>query len=511
MFANHVSPKNPAIIYDVLYGFIPVTEWEQKIINSPFFQRLRWIKQLGFANYIFPGAEHNRFAHVIGVMHSMDQMVKALGIGVPDTELFDRKATNPQAMLHKSLRIAALLHDIGTFPFSHAIEYAYMRHGNDTRAKRSSHNEIPAGAAPGALPPTPETEAAKSAAKRAVKDLPNTHEHLGSFIIKNTDYEGGITRVLNEYGFDVQLISGIIKGDSPYLVANQLMHSDLDADRMDYLMRDSHYTGIKYGQFDREYILANLTTYDAGEGQIAFGVRENATHAVEDFLIARFSWYSQIIKNQGSAKFDIMSSHVAKAFLEKDLMYQFHDLLAFIEKRDERFFWWNDLYFMNRCQEIRFQQLIKDPRVNELTEMLLYRRPPKTVHHPLFEHRIIRDENGSGGHEKDKLIVQIKKHVAEMERVLDKEGTGKEWLLVDIPEKDVVFTRGISHIVKKRSTDNLLRERDPVKVVSRDRKATLLVERENTLMKHLSGFINFVPSVYGNEAAVQLLRAHKLI
>src|SRR6185312_9371266 len=134
------------------------------------------------------------------------------------------------------------------------------------------------------------------------KELPNSHEHLGSFIVKNTNYDGGITQILERYGLDVKLISKIIKGDSPHLVANQLMHSDLDADRMDYLMRDAHYAGIKYGQFDREYILANLVTYDAGAGQTAFGVRENAHHAVEDFLIARFSWYSQVIKNPGSAK-----------------------------------------------------------------------------------------------------------------------------------------------------------------------------------------------------------------
>jgi hypothetical protein len=296
---------------------------------------------------------------------------------------------------------------------------------------------------------------------------------------------------------------------------------------MDYLLRDSHYTGIKYGQFDREYILANLATYDAGGGQLAFGVRDNATHAVEDFLIARFSWYSQIIKNPGSAKFDIMSSHVAQAFLERDLMYQFHDLLAFIEKRDERFFWWNDLYFMSRCQEIRFQGLIRDPRISELTEMLLYRRAPKTVHHPLFRHRILRDEapiartapgraSRTGAHsatnpEKEKLISQIRALVAEMQEVLDRHGTGKEWLLVDIPEKDVVFTRGLGRLSRGRERDSLLRERDPIKVVSRDHRASLLVESENSLMRHLSGFINFVPSVYANESALKLLRARAIL
>jgi len=244
-----------SVLYDVLYGFIPITEWEQEIINSPFFQRLRWIKQLSFANYIFAGAEHNRFAHTIGVMHSMDQMLRALGIAVSDEELHNRRSTSQAAMLHKSLRIAALLHDIGTFPFSHTVEYGYIRHGNDERR----------------LP------------KRA-KPLSNNHEHLGAFIIKNTRYKGGITQILEDYGFDVNMISKIIKGESPYMIANQLMHSDLDADRMDYLLRDSYYTGIQYGQFDRDYILANLETFDIGKGQVGFGVRENAMRAVEDFL-----------------------------------------------------------------------------------------------------------------------------------------------------------------------------------------------------------------------------------
>jgi hypothetical protein len=468
-----------------MYGFIPITEWEEKIINSPFFQRLRWIKQLGFANYIFPGAEHNRFAHVIGVMHSMDQMVRGLGLAVPDSQLFDPRSQNPEAMLHKSLRIAALLHDIGTFPFSHAIDNAYIRHGNDMRTTR----------------------------KDAKKSLPNSHEHLGPFIIKNTRYDGGLTQILEHYGFDVKMISKIIKGDSPHLIANQLMHSDLDADRMDYLLRDSHYTGIKYGQFDREYILANLSTYDAGDNQIAFGVRENAAHAVEDFLIARFHWYSQVIKNQGSAKFDIMATHIAQGLLDLGLMHQFHDLLDMIEARDERFFFWNDIYFMNRCQELhisdKLSNKLKDPRIAELIKMLLFRKPPKTVHHPIFAHRILKS-NGEDG-EKAKLLKQIHATIEEFEHVLKKHGKGKAWILVDIPDKDVVFTRGISHIVKKRGSENLYQERDPVKIVSKDGTPTLLVERDNSLMKHLSGFSNFVPSVYANDAAIALLKSRDLI
>ena len=469
------------VLYDVLYGFVPITEWEEEIINSPFFQRLRWIKQLSFANYIFPGAEHNRFGHTIGVMHSMEQMLRALGLAVTEKELFDPKATSSAAMLHKSLRISALMHDIGTFPFSHTVEYGYIRHGHDDR-RQAKHS----------------------------KDLINNHEHLGAFIIKNTRYEGGITRILEKYGFDVQMISKIIKGDSPYFVANQLMHSDLDAERMDYLMRDAHYTGIKYGQFDRDYILANLTTFEMGRGQVGFGVRENAMRAVEDFLISRFNWYSQVIKNPGSAKFDVISSRISQRFLQEDLIYQFHDLLQMIEDRDERFFWFNDVYFINRCQEVRHLGLMDDPHTNELIEMLLYRKAPKTVHHPEFEHKIL--ESSGSETERAKRIKRIKAIVNDLESVIEKYGTGKEWILADIPNKDISFTASKEKLIKNSTRKGPLHlELEPVKIVTKQGAPKLLVEMENSIVRRLSSYINFVPSVYANDSALKLLKSKKMI
>ena len=469
------------VLYDVLYGFVPITEWEEEIINSPFFQRLRWIKQLSFANYIFPGAEHNRFGHTIGVMHSVEQMLRALGLAVSEKELFDPKSTSTAAMLHKSLRISALMHDIGTFPFSHTVEYGYIRHGTDERRKPTD-----------------------------AKNLVNNHEHLGAFIIKNTRYEGGITRILEKYGFDVQMISKIIKGESPYVIANQLMHSDLDADRMDYLMRDAHYTGIKYGQFDRDYILANLTTFDLGKGQVGFGVRENAMRAVEDFLIARFNWYSQVVKNPGSAKFDVISSKISERFLEQDLIYQFHDLLTMIEERDERFFWFNDVYFINRCQEVRHLGLVDDPHTNELIEMLLFRKAPKTLYHPEFEHRIL--ESTGSETERARRIKRIKAIVGDLESTIEEFGTGKEWILADIPTKDISFTASKEKLMKSSNRKGPLHlELEPVKIVTKRGGPKLLVEMENSIVKRLSNYINFVPSVYANDSAMKLLKSKKMI
>ena len=208
--------KPSRISFDPIYGFIELTEVENKIIHSPYYQRLRWIKQLGFSNYIFPGADHTRFSHAMGVMHISDKMLRAVGMAVYNTKALDKKTK-----FHKSVRIAALLHDIGTFPFSHTCEAAYITYG-----KENNRSNKP-------------------------KNIPNDHEHLGAYILKNSKEANGITSILKDAGLDPNEISKIIKGESASILANQLLHSEVDADRMDYLIRDAHYTGVQYGHFDR--------------------------------------------------------------------------------------------------------------------------------------------------------------------------------------------------------------------------------------------------------------------
>lgn len=165
--------SKPKIVFDPLYGFIHLTNLEWEIIHTPFYQRLRWIKQLGFTFYTFPGAEHSRFGHSIGVMFNAHKILQRLGKGVPESELFDDKLQSPQKAFHQSIRLAALLHDLGTFMFSHTTEMAYIRYGETTNEKNG-------------------------------KGHPDDHEHLGSYIIKNTDFERGITFILKKYKIDPQ-------------------------------------------------------------------------------------------------------------------------------------------------------------------------------------------------------------------------------------------------------------------------------------------------------------------
>src|SRR5258708_32303920 len=110
-------------IFDSIHGFIAVTQTEDRIISSPYFQRLRWIKQLGWSHYIFPGATHTRFSHALGVMRVMDKILKSLHKNVDEGKLFNPAIRDERTMFHRKMRLAAMLHDIGTFPFSHSIEH----------------------------------------------------------------------------------------------------------------------------------------------------------------------------------------------------------------------------------------------------------------------------------------------------------------------------------------------------------------------------------------------------
>ncbi len=473
--------KQGKIIYDPLYGFIRLTETENKIIHSPFYQRLRWIKQLGFSNYIFPGAEHNRFAHALGVMHVADQIVRAIGKAVPDEKLFDPKATDPATIFHKSMRISALLHDIGTFPFSHTCEGAYIKHGD------SSYKAADRG-----------------------KPLPNNHEHLGAYILKNTNYENGITKILQDDGIDTQEISRYVKGANSNILGNQILHSEVDCDRMDYLMRDAHYTGLKYGQIDREFILYHMTTFDTGGGKEGLAIKDNALHAVEDFLIARFGWYSQVIRNSGGAKFDLIAEVITKYFLEKKLMYQFQDLLGMVENDPDRFYGFNDVYFMGLVHHHYVEKTVKNPKIHEMMKMLLFRQSPVEFQLYPFEHKLVsRTEEGL--REREAIVRRIQETVHEFEDCFKAHGDGTEWLLHDIPDSDIIFSKSMQDIVRKRTSDNVLQERDPVKIMDRRGNVSLLIDRENSIIKILSNVVNFIPVLYMNPSAQKLLREKGLI
>ena len=121
------------------------------------------------------------------------------------------------------------------------------------------------------------------------------------------------TFLLKKYGISPQRISDLVKGVDKSVLANQILHSEVDCDRMDYLLRDAHYTGLKYGSYDRDYLLYHFQVKRVDNHDI-LTIRHNALHCVEDFLTSRFAWYSQVIRSPRGAKWDAIAEKICFYF-----------------------------------------------------------------------------------------------------------------------------------------------------------------------------------------------------
>src|SRR6188768_1354058 len=215
------------IINDPVYGFITVDDpLLFEIISHPYYQRLRRIHQMAFASLVYPGAVHTRLHHSLGAYHLMGLALNELrNKGVEITKEEEQGA-----------KIAILLHDIGHGPYSHALE------------------------------------------RRLIKDV--HHEDISILILQ----------LLNEQ-FNGQLKTAIeiFTGEYPKRFLNQLISGQLDVDRMDYLTRDSFFTGVIEGAIGYDRILKMLTV---NEGELM--IEEKAIYTVEKFLVSRRLMYWQV-------------------------------------------------------------------------------------------------------------------------------------------------------------------------------------------------------------------------
>ncbi|MBN2613782.1 MAG: HD domain-containing protein [Bacteroidales bacterium] len=215
------------IINDPVYGFIKIpSKMVYELIEHPVFQRLRRIKQLGLTYYVYPGATHSRFQHAIGAAHLMEQAIQ--NIRLKGIEITDDEA--------EAVLIAILLHDIGHGPFSHALEESII------------HNY--------------------------------THEDLSALLMH---------RLNDEYNGKLSLALDIFNNRYRKKFLHQLVSSQLDMDRLDYLRRDSFFTGVTEGVIGSDRIIKMLTVENDHLVVEAKGI-----YSIEKFLIARRLMYWQV-------------------------------------------------------------------------------------------------------------------------------------------------------------------------------------------------------------------------
>lgn len=283
-------------IRDPVHGSIGIADYEEPIIEHPFFQRLRNILQLGLSEFAFPGATHTRYLHSIGVSHlatlSFDKIFSTCLI--PESEKKRLKIT---------LRLAALLHDVGHAPLSHSTECVMPL-----------RKLLPI---PLLLASNPEEKA--------------THEDYTLLAITNSSFTECFNEVKKRFGVDPFHIACLIKGvdatDGAFLinkvnyfpVLHQLISSELDCDRMDYLLRDSYFCGVSYGKFDFDWIIDNLHV-GISNGNAFLALSERALATFDDFLLSRFHMFLMVYFHYRAVCLEQM---LYKYFTSKDNAYHF--------------------------------------------------------------------------------------------------------------------------------------------------------------------------------------------
>jgi HD superfamily phosphohydrolase len=307
---------------------------------------------------------------------------------------------------------------------------------------------------------------------------------------------------LRKYGYDPQQISDLVKGVHADALSNQILHSEIDCDRMDYLLRDAHYTGLNYGTYDRAYLLHHFTTVEIGD-QSVLAVKNNALHCVEDFLSARFSWYSQVVRSARGAKYDALAEELTFYLLEKGLIHTYSELLDMISSNPTKFYSFNDIYFMGLVHKLFINgDLDKSPRIKDIAECLLFEKSPQTIRCEEFNQRILNSDDSG---EVDKYFKKAQDKISEIKDVLKKHGSPNDWIVEDLPTRAISFVASKKKIIKKQTQPNLFLERDPSKIVDDDGRIQLLVDIENSIISQLQNKINFIPNVYCSDSAYNLL------
>ena len=265
-----------------VHGFIRLNDWERTIIDQPPFQRLRRIKQLGWTDYVYPGAVHTRFEHSLGVMHVATLLYESIVHQSEDVLKSQLKYDDNGLDRHKRLvRLAALLHDLGHGPFSHAAEDLFPV--PDGGRERYSHEEYSA-----------------SIIRSELKDA-----------IENHPYNQANYRITADE--IAALIHGESKGEHA-LFWRDVVRGQLDADRMDYLLRDSLHAGVSYGRFDLHRLVGTIVAVPGNEGAgLRLGITEGGWHAAESLVIARYLMFTQVYFHKTRVAYDL---HLHRALKE---------------------------------------------------------------------------------------------------------------------------------------------------------------------------------------------------
>jgi len=332
-----------SVILDPIHGYIEFDKMKRSLFDTPQMQRLRRIRQLGFSNLVYPGANHTRFEHSMGTMHLASLFLKIQ----KETPRSISPVTDYDGL--DEIVVAALLHDIGHGPFSHATEKLIEHY------TRRSHDNV-----------------------------------------RSILFETEVGDVLHEYGFSPSRIAKHIAGKTP---VSQILSSEIDVDKMDYLARDRHYTGVTSGSIDYMRLLNHLEYF---ENKLVLDA--GAIRAAEGLLVSRTWMNVSVYYHHVSRISESMCSRACARLLENNKV------------RPQEFAQLDDIGLMSLMRE---DEGFAGEIARRLDERNLYKRALyeglNTVGNGVFEYRA--------------NIGRIEKEIAEAARI------DPECVIIDIPSK----------------------------------------------------------------------------
>lgn len=317
--------SEPRAIRDPIHGFIRLNEQESDLVDTRAFQRLRNLRQLALAHLVYPGALHTRFEHSLGVCHVAGLLADSLKFAEDEKRL---------------LRLAALMHDLGHGPFSHVSEEALELYAD--RSKLSSKTE-------------------------------KIHELITATLIRQDEE---LSRLLSLSERD-KVIALLDKGYGEPIV-RAVLSGPLDADKQDYLLRDSHFCGVKYGVFDLAQLHQVLQCVADPTGGKQLMVDPNGIHTLEQFVLAKYYLTTQVIRHRVRLITDQMLLRAICLGIDQDEIDELAEIYRFDGSAEfiSRYLQWGDSRFLQHFSGDSFRGKYS----HVLLEGLLHRRLLKLVY-----------------------------------------------------------------------------------------------------------------------------------
>ena len=328
--------ERPYEMRDPIHGFIKLSKKEKRLIDTQVFQRLRRIRQLAMTFLVYPGAVHTRFDHSIGVMHIAGRICQRL------------QELNPARVSEEDVdrvRLAALLHDVGHGPFSHVSEHIL---------KKCAPSDADTG-----------------------QILEKIHEKITVDIVQS---DPQINDILNED--ERNFVVDMIQGQEAWDWSCDVVSSELDADKMDYLLRDSYFTGVKYGEYDLEKVIEScLIDVDKDNRSIGIDKKETslaisstAIYALEQLLLARYHMTQQVYWHRVSLISNEMVIRGISLAIDGDnekmkQLYQYNEenkhefIKNYLQYHDEKL-----IELLKRCEQQKAREIF-----NRLYERCLFK------------------------------------------------------------------------------------------------------------------------------------------